>query len=93
MPCHGNLLEHGPSNIGLKASLKEYKMQNLTTTWAGPADRGRIITLQESADSRSTLFTYNKRSELRCRSTELPPAYEKNYNKIVGIEVSVFSIK
>ena len=68
-------------------------MQNLTTTWAGSADRGRIITLQESADSRSTLFTYNKRSELRCRSTELPLACEKNYNKIVGIEVSVFSEK
>ena len=77
MPNHGNLLEHGPSNIGLKASLKEYNMENLAATWAGPADRGKIITLQGSADSRSALFTYNKRSGQRCRSKELPLACEK----------------
>ena len=52
-------------------------MENLAATWAGPADRGKIITLQGSADSRSALFTYNKRSGQRCRSKELPLACEK----------------
>ena len=59
---YGNLLEHGPSNIGIKASLKECKMENLVTTWAGPVDRGKNKTCQESADPRSALFTYNERS-------------------------------
>ena len=88
-----NLLEHGPSNIGLKATIKEYKMQNQSTTWAGTADRGETITFQRSADSSTTLFTYNKRSEMRCWLTELHFECEKNYNKIVGIESSVFSVK
>ena len=62
---------------GNKGQLKECKVDNLATTWAGPADRGKIITYQGSADSRSALFTYNERSGRRCRSKELPLACEK----------------
>ena len=77
MPYHGNLLEHGPSNNGIKASLKECKMKNQATTWAGPVDRGKNKICQESADPRAALFTYNERSGHRCRSKELPLACEK----------------
>ena len=59
--------------------------------WAGTVDRGKTKTCQESADPRSALFTYNERSGRRCRSRELPLACEKNYNKIIFIEVSVYS--
>ena len=87
---YGNLLEHGPSNNGIKASLKECKMKNLVTTWAGTFDRGKTKACHGSADPRSALFTYNKRSGLRCRSMELPPACEKIYNKMIFIEVNVY---
>ena len=73
-------------NTEIKASIKKYIMINLVTTWVGPAVREK----QGSADSRSTLFTYNKRSGPRCRSKELPPACEKNDNKMIFIEVNVY---
>ena len=66
-------------------------MKNLVTTWAGPVDRGKTMAGQESADPGAALFTYNERGGRRCRSRELPPACEKNYNKIIFIEVSVYS--
>ena len=76
---------------GNKGQSKVYKIENLVTTWAGPADRGKTKTCQGSADPRSALFTYNERSGRRCRSKELPLVCEKNYNKMILIEVSVYS--
>ena len=77
-------------NTEIKASKKECKMKNLVTTWAGTFDRGKTKACHGSADPRSALFTYNKRSGPRCRSMELPPACEKIYNKMIRIEVNVY---
>ena len=78
-------------NTEIKASEKECKMKNLVTTWVGTLVRGKTKACYESADPRSDLFTYNKLSGPRCRSLELPPACEIIDNKMILIEVSVYS--
>ena len=80
-------------NIGIKASEKEYKMKNLVTTWVSTLVRGKTKACYESAGPGSDLFTYNKLGGPRCRSLELPPAYEIINNKMILIEVSVYSEK
>ena len=70
----------------IKAKVKECKMKNLVTTWIGPAVREK----QRTADSRSTLFTFMKRSDWKCRSRDLPPACENKVNKMILCEVNMY---
>ena len=73
-------------NTEIKASIIKYIMINLVTTWIGPAVREK----QRTADSRSTLFTFKKRSDWKCRSKDLPPACENKVNKMILCEVNMY---
>ena len=68
---------------GIKASVKECKVENLVTTWIGPAVREK----QRTAVSRSSLFTFANQGDWKCRSRVLPPLCEIKVSKLILCEV------
>ena len=60
----------------IKASVKECKMKNLTTTWVDTLTRGRTKACHITADSKPSLFTFANRAIGSVDLWVLPPLCE-----------------
>ena len=67
----------------IKASVKECKMKNLTTTWVDTLTRGKTKACHITADSKPSLFTVAKRGDWKCRSRVLPPLCDFKVSKLI----------